>query len=100
MKKIIFLILIFFTMNSSFAINEDVILLPEDAIESQRQRLEGEKEVVLEEELPSSDQSLLPDGLMHLCHPDSFPDTDDNAALHVLLYKLPCDHLAFLSVIH
>jgi len=50
MKKIIFLILIFFTMNSSFAINEDVILLPEDAIESQRQLLEGEKEVVLEEE--------------------------------------------------
>ena len=37
-------------MNSSFAINEDVILLPEDAIESQRQLLEGEKEVVLEEE--------------------------------------------------
>ena len=59
MKKIIFIFSIFFFISPCFAINEDVILLPKDEIEREKELLDGEKEVILEEKInPYSKKAL------------------------------------------
>ena len=59
MKKIIFIFFILLLCNPCYAIDEDIIFLPNDEIKTEKDLLEGEKEVILEEKTnPYSKKAL------------------------------------------